>query len=378
MQQSQRVAVIGAVPGSVVHFRGPLLQAMIAAGHRVTALTTAPDERMRASIERLGVSFRAIPFDRSGFNPILDLGVVRRLVGVLRELRPEVVLSYTIKPVIYGSLAARLVRVPRVFSMIEGLGYAFGRGSAAQALTCRIATLLYRLALPYNRGVFFLNPDDRATFVRLGLLHDPERRAVLLKGGIGVDLEHYRPVPLPETPSFLFMGRLLHDKGVREYVAAARRVKAKHPHVRFLLVGGIDHSYPLALSPRELESWVAEGVVEHLGVLRDVRPALARSAVFVLPSYYPEGLPRTIMEAMAMGRPIITTDSPGCRETVVPDRNGYLVPVRDVGALVERIERFIDQPQSIALMGRESRRIAEARYDVHEVNRVIMETMGLA
>jgi glycosyltransferase involved in cell wall biosynthesis len=377
VQQNQRIAVIGVVPWSIVHFRGPLLQAMIARGHEVTALATRPDGSMRASIERLGVSFREVPFDRGGLNPILDLGVVRKLVGILRELRPDVVLSYTIKPVIYGSFAARLARVPKSFSMIEGLGYAFGKGSLTQALTGRVATLLYRFTLPHNRGVFFLNPDDRETFVRLGLLDDADRRAVLLRGGIGVDLDHYHPVPLPETPSFLFMGRFLRDKGVREYVEAARLIKARHPEIAFRLLGNVDPGSS-AISPREVEAWIAEGVVEHLGTLRDVRPAIARTSVFVLPSYYPEGQPRTIMEAMAMGRPIITTDWTGCRETVEPGRNGFLIPPRDVPSLTEAMRRFIEHPDQIERMGRESRRLAESKYDVHEINRVMLEAMELA
>ena len=376
MPQRQRVVVLGVVPWSIVHFRGPLLQAMVAHGHEVTACAMPTNGTMLAAIKDLGVGFREVPFDRTGLNPGADYRAMRALVRILREVRPDVVLSYTIKPVVYGSLAARIARVPRIFSMIEGLGSAFGTdpGFKRSLIRCT-AKALYRVALRHNSRVFFLNPDDRAAFARFGLLPDPGRSVLL--DGIGVDLEHYGEAPLPNDMAFLFMGRFLREKGIRDYVRAARLVKARHPGVAFRLVGSIDRSSRSAISRRELDGWVDEGVVENLGRLDDVRPALARSSVFVLPSYYPEGQPRTIMEAMAMGRPIITTDSPGCRETVEPGRNGYLVPPRDVAALAASMERFIDDPERIGRMGRESRRIAEGRYDVHATNRVIMEAMEL-
>jgi glycosyltransferase involved in cell wall biosynthesis len=279
-----------------------------------------------------------------------------------------------VKPIIYGSLAARLAGVPAIYSMVEGAGYVFAGQSRLRILLRTAVKPLYRLALASNRCVFFLNPDDKRLFQTQGLVQRPEHSVLL--DGIGVDLDWYAEAPFPSQISFLLIARLIRDKGIPEYVAAARLVKARHPEVRFRLVGWIDDN-PSAIHEGELRAWIEEGTIEYLGKLDDVRPALADASVFVLPSYYPEGLPRTIMEAMATGRPIITTDAPGCRETVIPGRNGYLAPVRDVPALADAMLRFIEQPELIAPMGRESRRIAQAKYDVHRLNQRILEKLDL-
>jgi glycosyltransferase involved in cell wall biosynthesis len=196
--------------------------------------------------------------------------------------------------------------------------------------------------------------------------------------GSGVDLGAFRPAALPQGDvSFLLIARLLKDKGIREYVEAARQVRAQYPRTSFHLVGRLDQGNPAGISARELHDWQTEGVVEYLGRLDDVRPAITATSVYVLPSYR-EGTPRTVLEAMAMGRPIVTTDAPGCRETVRHGVNGYLVPVRDADALAQAMARFVEEPGLIAAMGRESRRIAEEKYDVHKVNRVILQAMRLA
>lgn len=321
----------------------------------------------------LGVAFREVPCDRAGLSVRRDLRLLRALVMLFRSARPDIVLNYTIKPVIYGSLAARLTGVPNVYSMITGVGYAFGDGGGRRAVRM-VASAMLRLSLPGNRAVFFQNPDDRSLFQQLGLL-GRRGRAVLINGS-GVDIDAYCPVPYPERLSFLLIARLLADKGVREYVAAARLIRARYPDVRFRLVGPLDPN-PSALRSEEIQAWVNEGLIDYLGELEDVRPAIAASSVYVLPSYG-EGTPRTVLEAMAMRRPAVTSDAPGCRETVVDGVNGYLVPVRDAEALAQALERFIQQPELIDRMGRESRRIVADKYDVHKVNRVILETMRLA
>jgi len=362
-----QVAVISPALFSIIHFRGLLLKALVERGHAVT--TYAPHDCEPEPLTRLGVEFRAIPLDPAGTNPVGETATVRALLGFWRKTRPDVVLNCAVKPAIYGSLAARWRGIPRIFSLITGRGAAFGESGRLVELATR---LLCRHSLSCNRVVFFQNPDDRDLFRRLKLLRAPS----VLVNGSGVDLEFYRPAPLPNHVSFLLIGRLRSEKGVREYVEAARIVRATHPSVTFRLAGGLDGRRP-SISEREVQGWVDEGVVEYLGDLPDVRPALARSSVFVLPSYR-EGQPRSVMEAMAMGRPIITTDAPGCRETVEAGRNGHLVPVRDVGALAASMQWFLDHPQCVARMGQEGRRIAERKYDIHAVNRVLMETMGLA
>lgn len=371
----RRIVVVGNMLETLVWFRGPLMETMVARGYEVIACVPVPDagSPLVARLTAMGVATEPIYLDRTGLNPFADAYTACSLVARLYRLRPDVILAYMIKPVIYGSLAARLVGVRSMCSIVEGLGYTFVDRGTRLPLRA-IVKIMYRAALACNQRVFFLNPDDQRLFQSLGLIRRPEQSVLL--DGIGVDLDRFAEAPFPAQVSFVLIARLIRDKGLPEYVAAARLVRSRHPEVRFRLVGWIDDN-PSAIREEELGAWVDEGVIEYLGKLDDVRPALADASVLVLPSYYPEGQPRSIMEAMATGRPIITTDTPGCRETVSPGRNGYLVPVRDVPALAEAMLRFIEHPDLIATMGRESRRIAEARYDVHRVNQRILEELDL-
>jgi glycosyltransferase involved in cell wall biosynthesis len=369
-----KIIVLGNVLSSLINFRGKLLEEMVARGHRVSAATPDDVGRYQPELERLGVRYLQVPLDRASTNPLHDLHSIRSLLDLFRRERPDVVFSYTTKPVLYGSLASSLARVPLVSSMITGLGYAFSGGGMKRLLINRIARLLYYHSLRNNQVVFFQNPDDMDLFRRLGLVH--AKHKVVLVNGSGVDVEHYRPAPLPSTPSFLLIARLIEEKGVRQYVEAARNVKSRYPHVRFRLVGFPDKN-PTSIQGWELESWQSEGVIEYLGRLYDVRPAIADASVYVLPSYYREGVPRSILEAMSMGRAIVTTDSPGCRETVRPGINGFLVPTHDAEKLALALERFLIKPQLQQSMGEASRRLAVAKFDVRDVNRVILGNLGL-
>lgn len=374
MRSAKRIVIVGGFAESLVNFRGPLIRAMAQAGHSVTACAPDASPALRAALAELGADYRDVPIDRAGLNPLRDARTVGALVRLFRGLRPDAVLSYTIKPVIYGSLAARWAGVPAVFSMITGLGFAFQGETAAQRALGRLVRAPYRWSLAGNRAVFFQNPDDWALFRRLRILRRAEQ-AVLINGS-GVDVERFRPAPLPERPAFLLIARLLKAKGVREYVEAARAVKRAHPEVPFHLVGWIDPT-PDAIREEELRGWTAEGVVEYAGRVDDVRPELAKASVYVLPSYA-EGTPRTVLEAMAMGRAVITTDAPGCRETVRDGWNGLLVPPRNAAALSAAMEKLLGDQALVAEMGRRSRELAVERYDVRKVNAVILQAMGLA
>jgi glycosyltransferase involved in cell wall biosynthesis len=254
------------------------------------------------------------------------------------------------------------------------LGYAFtGEASGKRGLLRRLIQRLYRFGLSKSRKVFFQNPDDEALFRQLGLL--PADIPSCVVNGSGVDVADYALAPLPEKPSFLLIARLLGDKGVREYAQAARKVKAQYPDAVFQLVGWIDDN-PDAISQQELDEWVNTGTVEFLGKLADVRPAVADCNVYVLPSYR-EGTPRTVLEAMAMGRPVITTDAPGCRETVTDGDNGFLVPVKAVDELAAAMVKFLENPELVAGMGERSRLVAEQKYDVHRVNEFMLGEMGI-
>lgn len=369
-----RVFIGGVTAHSLVNFRGSLMQAMTDLGHEVVACASDSPGEIISRLSELGVEYHEIPLQRTGVNLLFDLRTIASLRSLLRVQRPDCALFYTIKPVIYGSLASRWAGVPRVFSMITGLGYAFGQDTLRQRMLSKAVCHLYRRALRTNEAVFFQNPDDMALFVERRLIDDPGK-AVLINGS-GVDLAHYQKTP-PATsgPVFLLIARLLKDKGIYEYVEAARIIKQKYPDSAFWLVGPFD-SNPSAIDQSTVEQWQAEGIIEYLGRTLDVRPYIAQSSVYVLPSYR-EGTPRSVLEAMAMGRPIITTDAPGCRETVVGGRNGYLVPVKDAKRLAEAMEKFVLFPHLIAEMGEESWRIAAEKYDVHKVNAVVLSIMGL-
>jgi glycosyltransferase involved in cell wall biosynthesis len=291
---------------------------------------------------------------------------------LVSRVRPNVFLAYTIKPVIYGLIAATAARVPRRFALVTGLGYAFQEDTGRASLRW-LMRKLYGAALTCSSKVFLQNPDDRELLRKRGVLRSVPSFIV---NGSGVDLSHYEVAPLSSEPSFLLIARLLADKGIREYVEAARQVRLTHPSIQFVLVGWMD-SNPNAISEAELAGWVAEGLIKFLGRLQDVRPAIRSSTIYVLPSYR-EGTPRTVLEAMAMGRPIITTDAPGCRETVIDGENGYLVRARSSSALAAAMLRFIDDPAVIPTMGARSRKIAEAKYDVHKINATMLFEMGIS
>jgi glycosyltransferase involved in cell wall biosynthesis len=370
-----RVVVIASYAPSLIRFREHLLRALRAAGHEVTAV--APDDADTAArLAELGVGFQPCALERAGMNPLHDIGYLVRMVLILRALRPDAVLAYTVKPVIWGLLAGRLAGVRRRFALITGLGYAFTAQGGAQSGRSALATLLsalYRQALRGCEVVFFQNPDDQREFIARNHLAIGQK--TLIVNGSGVDLDVFRPYPPPPSLSFLLIARLLRDKGIREYVAAARMVRESHPEVRFRLAGWLDLN-PAAISAGELASWTASGDIEYLGVLADVRPALEECAVYVLPSYR-EGTPRTVLEAMATGRPVITTDVPGCRETVRTGENGFLVPAADPAALANAMKAFIQQPALVSTMGAAGRQIAEQRYNASEVARVMVEAMGI-
>ena len=370
----ESIVVFGSSAPSLISFRGALVSEMAERGYRVTALAPNADPKIIAALAERGVAYRHVPLRRTAISPAGDLISLVALCRLFREIRPDVLLAYTIKPVIWGSLAARLAGVPRISSMITGLGFAFGNGGQfRQRLVNRAARELYSRALVVNRRVIFQNRDDLALFLEQGLLREPDRALVV--NGSGVDLDEFRPVPHVTEPHFLMAARLIAAKGVRDYVEAGRLLRQRYPRTRLRLAGMVEDN-PDAIRHAELATWVAAGNVEHLGWLDDIRPALADCAVYVLPSYR-EGTPRSVLEAMAMGRPIVTTDAPGCRETVVDGVNGFLVPPRDSVALAAALARFIEEPALIARMGLASRSAAESKYDVRAVNRVILDALEL-
>lgn len=367
----------------VLNFRGKLLEAISDLGYEIHILAPELDSYPNEYkyLNSLGYHLHSIPLQRTGTNPITDLRTLLSTYRLLRKIKPDVILSYTIKPVIYGTLAAWLANVPKRFVLISGLGYTFSEVEEKDTRTSlqKFIHSLYTQALSKSHKVFFQNPDDLNLFKKLHILKPnvPARVA----NGSGVDISRFNVIPFPTTtsgevkPSFLLIARLLKDKGLIEYVEAAKIIKSQYPDTEFHLVGYLDEN-PAAITQSELDEWVKSGVVKFWGKLSDVRPAIAASSVYVLPSYR-EGTSRSSLEAMAMGRPIITTDAPGCRETVVDYKNGFLVPIKTVDELAKAMEQFIKKPELIETMGKASRKLTEERFDVNKVNDFMIKEMTL-
>jgi len=364
---SRKVVIAANSASNIVIFRQGLIRALAAAGHEpvvVAPFDSAVSERM----ERLRVKTVDIHIDRSGLNPIADLNLLSAFRRILKHLAPSALLSFTIKPNIYGCIAARALGIPAIPN-VSGLGTVFLVGGPLRLLV----TAMYRFAFKHCRFVFFQNPDDAELFVGLGIVRPSQVRLV---PGSGIDLQYYAPAPLSAGPSiFLLVARLLRDKGIREYVEAARMLRAEFPEARFQLLGPLDPGNRSAIGQAELEQWIKEGVVEYLGPTDDVRPGVTAATVIVLPSYR-EGLPRALLEGAAMARPLITTEVPGCREVVEDGVNGLLCEVRSAGSLADAMRKMIRMSAADrAEMGRAARRTVEERFSEERVVGVYLDAL---
>lgn len=341
---------------NVWNFRRPVIAALLADGHRVTVL--APADDTVGKIEALGCRFVALKMDQKGLNPVRDLALLRRLRTAFREHQPDVVLGFTIKNNNYGALAARSLGIPFIPN-VSGLGTAFLSGGPLRWL----AESLYRLAFAGLSTVFFQNCDDRELFVRRKLVRGAQAR---LLPGSGIDLAHFAPaeyLPAGASPTFLMIGRVLRDKGVHEFVEAARLVKAQRPDARFQLLGAVDSQNRTAIDRATVDEWERSGAIEYLGTCEDVRKHIAGAHCVVLPSYR-EGAPRTLIEAAAMARPLIASDVPGCRSVVEDGVTGFLCDVRSGASLARACLRFLDLPHDAQIaMGEAGRSKMQREFD---------------
>lgn len=359
---------------SLIANRGDLIKDMQARGLVIAAAVPTAD--YLPEVEELGIEIFPIEMGRTGINPVHDLKTLWSLYRLIRKLKPKATFGYTIKPVVYGSLAAKAAGVSSIYSMITGLGHVFTTNSSKNRRLMKIVTLLYRAGLACNHKVFFQNPDDLQEFTERGILRDAGK--AVRTYGSGVDIQRFPATPLPEGElTFLFIGRLLTEKGIAEFCKAAVQLRAEHPGVRFIAVGPHDPNLPHSCAAEDLQRWKEEGGVEFIGNVADVRPWIAQCSVFVLPSYR-EGTPRSVLEAMSMRRPIITSDAPGCRETVEEGVNGFLVAPRTSEPLLEAMRKFVKEPTLVPQMAEASRNLVERHYDVRKVNKVILEAMELA
>lgn len=356
---------------TVYNFRGDLIREIQNLGYRVTV--TGPNREQIEHIEELGVDFVEIPMNKDGINPLADLRYMRDLYRLMRSIKPDATLGYTIKPVIYGALAAKTAGIRNINSMITGAGFLFTSKSRKARVIKRMTLGMYKAALGCATRVIFQNNDDRREFIAARLVKEAKTSVV---NGSGVNMSRFTPAPYPQGQTFFMLGRLLYSKGVMEFLRAARMVKERYPHVTFKLLGNVVSGMQDAIPREAIEAYVADGVVELMSETNDVRPAYAACSVFVLPSYR-EGTPRSVLEAMSMGRPIITCDCPGCRETVVDGYNGFLVPVGKAEAVADAMEHFITHPELIDVMGKNSLTLCREKFEVGRVNKSMIDIMAL-
>ena len=354
---------------NIWNFRRPLLEALLADGHQVTIL--APKDDTVPRLEAAGCVVRDLRMSVKGLNPVQDYRLMLRLRQVLRDIGPDVVLSFTIKNNVFGALAAKSVDLPFVPN-VTGLGTAFLSGGLLE----RVAIALYKTAFRKLPVIFFQNEDDRNLFLERGLVTATQAR---LLPGSGIDLGRFTAAPYPSTadaPIFLMIARLLRDKGVLEYIDAARKVKSSHPGACFQILGATDSQNRTAIDRETVRAWEDEGVIQYLGTVDDVRPVIASSHCVVLPSYR-EGAPRTLIEAAAMARPIIATDVPGCRAVVEDGKTGFLCEARSGESLAAACARFIAlDPTDRAAMGQSGRGKMEREYDQRRVVAAYRSVLG--
>lgn len=322
---------------SMWNFRRGVMAAMLSAGYRVTVV--APEDESAPKIRALGCDFIHLDMSAKGVNPVEDIKLAIRLAKIYRSISADFIIHYTIKPNIYGSLAARYCNIPSL-AITTGLGYTF----VNENLVSKIARYLYKMAFRFPKSIWFLNEDDRSEFVNRGLV--PENKTMVLHGE-GVDTDYFAPLLNPNNDGkirFLLVARMLWDKGVGEYVEAARYIKNMYPNTTFQLLGACGVANPSNISKEQVNEWVNEGVVEYLGTTQDVRPIIAQADCVVLPSYR-EGIPRTMIEAAAMAKPIIVSNAPGCRDVVIPDTTGLMCDVKNFHSLVHCMETFLSASQ---------------------------------
>lgn len=375
-----RIVLLGTVSSSIFGFRKLLLQSLVRAGHEVYILTTdlTPEIQNRARIE-LNVTAERYSLARSGINPLEDIRNAWRLYRRLKSLAPDFILCYFSKPVVWGAIASRMAGIEWRFGMLEGLGYYFTDEpdgiSIKKKIIRSVQVLLFHISLPLLRGLVVLNPDDKYDLLEK---YKVRARNVMVLGGIGLDLDEYQyREPCLDTVRFIFVGRLLAEKGINEFLQAAVTIKGKYPEVEFVVLGSEDPDNPGSVDIQYLQRLVDVGIITYPGEVSDVVQWLRASSVFVLPSFYREGVPRSTQEAMAVGMPIITTDVPGCRETIRDGYNGFIVPPHNSSAVAGAMEHFVTRPHFIVQMGRHSRSLAEENFDADDVNQRLFNFMGL-
>ncbi|MGA4502097.1 glycosyltransferase family 4 protein [Citrobacter portucalensis] len=371
-----KIAIIGTTAQSLLGFRREMIRKLVLYGHTVYAFSLDYNEKYKKEIRSMGAIPVDYKFSRAGMNPLKDLHYTYLLYQKLKALNLNVVLSYFSKPSIFGTIAAYYAGTSKRVAMLEGLGYAFTEQPEGikfkTKLLKNIQILLYKVAFRKVNNLIVLNNDDKEELIKLNCISSDK---VEVLGGIGLDLEKYKRSTPPLAPvSFIFIGRLLKEKGIHEFISAAKEIKSKYPDVEFNVLGDIDPENPGSITKKELDNLLSNNIINYPGHVDNVADWIARSSVFVLPSYR-EGYPRSTQEAMAIGRAVITTDVPGCRDTVVEGVNGFIVQRWSAKDLVLSMDKFITKTELITLMGDESYNLALEHFDANKTNEKIINIL---
>lgn len=370
--KTQIIAVLSGHTPSLFWFRMDMMQAFIAHGHTVYALGNEPEEKWSSEFIKHNIVYKQIDVQRNGINPLHDIKTLLSIKKVLQAIKPDKVFTYQAKTVIYGTIAANLLGITEVYPLIAGIGSIFLSDNLKSRIVRNIVNIQYKYSMRKCPVIFFQNHDDEKVFRESSIIK--KQRIVLLHGS-GVNTEKFKVFPLPEKTVFLCISRLIRNKGVYEYLEACKKLKTVYPDIRCMLVGPYD-SNPSALREEDLQPYIESSVIEYFGEQENVIPYIQQSSVFVLPSYR-EGTPKAVLEAMACGRAVITTNAPGCKETVREGENGFMVPVKDVDALYIKMKWFAENSDIISRMGASGRKMAEEIFDVNKVNDTICEAMNI-
>ncbi|MDM1336607.1 glycosyltransferase family 4 protein [Acinetobacter pseudolwoffii] len=378
---NKKIIIIGTTAYNLYGFRKDFMLSCLAKNYHVYAFVSEYSNDWLDKIKNLGVTPITYKLSRGGLNPLTDLRSTYQLIQKIKEIQPDIVFSYSTKPVIYATLAAYKNKVPYVYGMIEGLGSPFTMHKHGQSLKAKfirfIQVSLYRIVFPYLDKIIFLNHDDPKDLVqRYNIYH--KKNAIEVLGPIGLNLKEYayKKWDNQKNISFIFVARLIAEKGIFEYLEAARIVKKQYPEILFKIIGGLDTENLTSLKQAELDRLIETGIIEYAGFVTDVDQRIRNSAVFVLPSYR-EGMPRSTQEAMAIGRPVITTDVPGCNETVVDGVTGFLIPKWDIAALVEKMIYFIEHPEQVNKMGYQGFLYAKKNFNADLINYRLSKMLGI-
>jgi glycosyltransferase involved in cell wall biosynthesis len=374
----KHILIISSYGSSLINFRLNLIKDILSKGYKVSV--AAPSNHFsndeQKKLKDLGVKINKFFLSRIGYNLLKDIRTIYEIYRVIKNSKPDIIISYTSKPIIYTGIILKFFPKIIYYPLITGLGTPFTEivSIKKNIFKCLISQL-YTFALKSSYKVIFQNKDDLSLFLKLKIVR--QKKKLFIVNGSGVDLNDYPLSILPSKPVFLMVARLLVFKGIREYAEAAKIVKSSYPNVTFQLAGGLDQS-PSCISSSELKYYINQGNIEYLGEIKSAQSILKSCKFYVLPSYYREGIPRSTLEALSTGRPVITSDSPGCRETVIHEKNGLLIPVKNVEALANAMIRLLEEKEEVIQnMAKQSFLIAKNKFDVKKVNKKFIDIIGL-